>query len=668
MASSSLLHDFQGNAALAATAPDSAPAGEGVVVLTRDEALIHTLRSIGSEYNIFTASTESELASHLLGDDAGVAILDASAVATPVDRISERLRAQFPELVLIVAGSVDDQSALATQITNGTVYRFLHKPVSEQRVKLFVDAAWRRHGEEHTSTDSAASGATPSSEGGKTNLLLAGVAAAAIAAIGGWVLLHKTGSRQPQAPPATITEPAPAETPRDDVLEDLLARAQTALASGALVAPPGANAADLYRKAQQHNPKDPRGANGIEKVIDRLLSGAEAQLLAQHLEEAQRLTDLARAIKPDHVRVAFLLAQIGKERERAVLAQARQAASSGNLEQALSVLDGAAQNGQHSTLVSEARQELQHKELDARVQDFVQRANDRMRDGALLQPAQDNAQFYIESARALAPNDAEVKQTQRQFLERLVSEARKALTAGNAEQGEQWTLAAADAGVAEADIAALRQEAQKVRATAKTDALARLALLVNQRLSQGKVLDPSEDSAKFYLAQLEQTDPAFPSTQAARQAFAARTLDEAKNAVRREDYAGAQRWLTEAHEAGVDQASINAVNTDIRAVEEAARRATELVPAAQLELTHYVAPQFPLAARTRAVSGWVDVQFIVRTDGSVEDIAVVGAEPAGLFEESATEAVHKWRYRPILRDGQPTNQRARVRVRFALQQ
>ena len=637
-------------------------------MLTRDEALIHTLRSIGSEYNIFTASTESELASHLLGDDAGVAILDASAVATPVDRISERLRAQFPELVLIVAGSVDDQSALATQITNGTVYRFLHKPVSEQRVKLFVDAAWRRHGEEHTSTDPAASGATPASEGGKTNLLLAGVAAAAIAAIGGWVLLHKTGSRQPQAVPATTTEPAPAETPRDDVLEDLLARAQTALASGALVAPPGANAADLYRKAQQHNPKDPRGANGIEKVIDRLLSGAEAQLLAQHLEEAQRLTDLARAIKPDHVRVAFLLAQIGKERERAVLAQARQAASSGNLEQALSVLDGAAQNGQHSTLVSEARQELQHKELDARVQDFVHRANDRMRDGALLQPAQDNAQFYIESARALAPNDAEVKQTQRQFLERLVSEARKALTAGNAEQGEQWTQAAADAGVAEADIAALRQEAQKVRATAKTDALARLALLVNQRLSQGKVLDPSEDSAKFYLAQLEQADPAFPSTQVARQAFAARTLEEAKNAVRREDYSGAQRWLTEAHEAGVDQASINAVNTDIRAVQEAARRATEFVPAAQLELTHYVAPQFPLAARTRAVSGWVDVQFIVRTDGSVADIAVVGAEPAGLFEESATEAVHKWRYRPILRDGQPTNQRARVRVRFALQQ
>src|SRR5262249_8689606 len=157
----------------------------------------------------------------------------------------------------------------------------------------------------------------------------------------------------------------------------------------------------LYRQAARRNPKDARGANGLEKVIDRLLSSAEGQLLAQHLDEAQRLTDLARAIKPDHVRVAFLLAQIGKERERAVLARARQAASSGNIEQALTVLDGASPEGQKSNLVKEARQELEQKKITERVQDYVSRANDRMRSGDLLEPAQDNAQFYVESARAL---------------------------------------------------------------------------------------------------------------------------------------------------------------------------------------------------------------------------------------------------------------------------
>ena len=669
MASGSLLHDFQGNPVSSAPARDGAAARARLVVLTRDEALVQTLQAIGSEYDTFTVSVESDLASYLLAEAPGVAILDAGALASPIERLTERLRAQFPELVLIVAGSVDDQSALATQITNGTVYRFLHKPVSEQRVRLFVDAAWRRHDEEHTGIESVTAAALPPREraGRGTNiLLLSGAVAVAVALLGGGLLLHKTDSRQSQLLPSNAADTPASQAARDAVLEDLLTRAESALARGALVAPPGASAADLYRQAQLRSARDPRATNGLEKVIDRLLSAAEAQLLAQHLDEARRLTDQARALKPDHVRVAFLMAQIGKERERAALAQARQAASSGNIERALSVLDGAAREGQHSTLVSAARQELEQKQLGERVRDYVERANDRMRRGALLEPAQDNARFYIESARALAPNDAEVKQTRGQFIDRLVSEARKALATGNAEQGERWIQAAADAGAAKDDLTALTQEAERVHATAKADALARLALLVNQRLAEGKVLDPAADSARFYLAQLLQADPAHPSTQVARQAFAARVLGEAKNAARRQDYAGAQRWLGEAHAAGVDQASIDGVNSEIMAAQETAKRAGEVVTAGSLELVRYVPPEFPLPARQKAMSGWVDVQFLVRTDGSVSDIAVVGAQPAGVFEQPATDAVRKWRYRPVLRDGQPINQRARVRVRFAL--
>jgi TonB family protein len=685
MASGSPLQDFrrladraaglpaagaQGVPALNAAPRQSAPASVGLLVLSRDQALVHTLRAIGSEYDVFAVSAESDFASHLLSESTGVAILDASAVASPIERLAERLRAQFPDLVLIVAGSIDDQSALATQITNGTVYRFLHKPVSEQRVRLFVDAAWRRRGEEQASSATITTGSMPARErpgGGANMLVLGGAALAATGLLGGWLLLHRSDSQPLKvSAPAAADTAAPAE-PRDAALEDMLARAEKALASGALVSPPGANAADLYRQALQRNPQDSRAANGVEKVIDRLLSAAEAQLLAQHLEAAQKLTDQARTIKPEHVRVAFLMAQIGKERERATLAQARQAASSGNIEQALSVLDGATRDGQHSTLVTEARQELEQKKLSDRIRDYVNRANERMRTGDLVEPAQDNAQFYIESARALAPNDSEVKQTQRQFLDRLVSEAHKALLTGNAEQGEHWIQVAADAGVNADDIEALTQEAQRVRTAAKADALARLALLFNQRLTQGKVLDPASDSAKFYLAQLVQSDPAHPSTQAAHQAFAARTLDEAQSAAHRKDYAGAQHWLAEAHEAGVDAAGISAVNTDIKAAQDAAKKASEFVTAAELEITHYVSPEFPSAARERALSGWVDVQFMVLIDGSVSDISVIGADPAGSFEQSATDAVRKWKYRPILRDGQPINQRARVRVRFALQ-
>jgi outer membrane biosynthesis protein TonB len=40
--------------------------------------------------------------------------------------------------------------------------------------------------------------------------------------------------------------------------------------------------------------------------------------------------------------------------------------------------------------------------------------------------------------------------------------------------------------------------------------------------------------------------------------------------------------------------------------------------------------------------------------------------PAGVFDQAAMTALSQWRYQPVLRDGKPTPQRARIRIRFAL--
>ena len=77
-------------------------------------------------------------------------------------------------------------------------------------------------------------------------------------------------------------------------------------------------------------------------------------------------------------------------------------------------------------------------------------------------------------------------------------------------------------------------------------------------------------------------------------------------------------------------------------------------------------PTFPVSARQRGLSGWVDVQFVVQRDGLVSDVIIIGAEPVGLFEQAAVEAVRKWRYKPVERDGHAVDQRARLRMKFAL--
>ena len=644
---------------------------ESLIVLSNDGALVETLQVLGHDHDIFTVGVESDLAAQLIAEHAGVAIIDAAAVTSPVERLTDRLKTQFPDLVLIVAGGVDDQSALAAQITSGTVYRFLHKPVSEQRVRLFVEAAWRRHTQEHADVTDilAATTVLPPLRRTLPPALLVGGGAAlgALALFSVWLALRKPEVSQPSGVAGAASEGSLA-TVRDEVLEAMLARAGKAFAAGAYVSPPEENATDLYRQALRRNANDPRAGEGLEKVIDRLLSAAEEQLLAQHIDEAQKLTDEARAIKPDHVRVAFLTAQIGKERERAVLMQARQAAASGNVEQAIALLDGASRQTGRSTLVAEARRELEQKKVDDRVSEYLRKSTERIRRGDLIEPTQDNARFYMESARAIAPNDANVRQAARQLGDRLAAEARKALTAGNADQADRWIQAASDTGVNRDDINSMTREEQRVRTTAKADAMARLSLLFNQRLTQGRVLDPTGDSAKFYLTQLAQSDAAHPSTVLARQTFAARTLDEAKGAARKQDYATARRWLSEANDAGADDASIADISRDIVGAQDSAvKRAPEFVSAGALLRTRYVAPDFPTAARSRGLSGWVDIQFTVRSDGTTGSIAIVGAEPVGIFEQSAMEAVRKWHYRPVVRDGQTVDQLARVRVRFALQ-
>jgi protein TonB len=633
-----------------------------LIALTRDARLVATLKAVSDpSHVVLPISSEVELSNALLTHQGGVAVIDCAAVATAITKLVDRIHAQFPELVLIVAGSANEQGLLAAQITDGSVHRFLHRPVSEQRVRLFVEAAWRRHAEGGVLPETVPAPRPP--RRGRTALMLLGLAVlVGVAAPLAWRAL-----RAPQEAPHPTAAPATRVASDDAALESLLARADQALAAGALVAPPAENAAELYREALKRNARDPRAVNGLEQVIDRLLAAAEAELQQQHLDAAQQLTEQARAIGPDHARVAFLAAQIGAQRESAVLNKAQRAAAGGDVAGALATLESAAHGEHRSTLVEEARQQLAQKQLDSRVADFLSRGREALARGALVAPVEDNARFYFESARALAPGDPAVQKSMQELIARLQTEAQQALAAKNAEQAELWIAAAADLGADPVQVSALRAEARQLRGTVHSEELTRIAAAFDDRLAHGALLDPATDSAHFYLAQLMQQAADDPATQRARSAYAARMLDEARNALRAQDFPGTRRWLAEARAASADPAGISRLDAALTVAQDEAQQATTFVNASSLTRTRYVAPEFPDVARTRGIDGWVDLQFLVGTDGAVGDVAVVGAQPAGVFEQAALDAVRHWRYQPVLRDGQAVSQHARVRLRFTVQ-
>ncbi len=663
--------------------PPGTPAGTyalaaaPLMALTQDQKFLATLKKVSEPaHPVHVSGSEIDFSAALMAQHAGVAVLDSAAVATAIEKLTTRLHTQFPDLVLIVAGTADEQGTLAAQITDGTVHRFLHKPVSEQRVRLFAEAAWRRY-EEGLNDARATAPRAPARRGPKWLLILALVLAVAAPVI--WLALRGNHSDTPAATPA----PSSAAAVDDAALEDLLARADQALAADALVSPPNANAADLYRAALRRNARDPRAVSGLEQVIDRLVTDAEAQLAEHHLDAAQQLADAARAINPGHPRVAFLTAQIGAQRERAVLGKAQRAAAGGDVGAALAVLDDASRGGHNSTLVDEARQQLAQKQVTERVADFISRGRDALSRGALLEPPEENARFYIESAHALAANDAAVQQARTDLVARLEAEARQAITAGNPEQADTWANAAAESGADPGEAEALRNAAQQLRGVAKADALAHVESLFNQRLAQGRLLEPPSDSARYYLEQLAQAEPASDATLAARTSFETRLLDEAHAAVQAQNLSAARRWLSEAQNAGASPAGLSAVEAEISAATGAAAAPgvaapapapaaagaaeTSYVSASTLKRSRYMAPEYPQSAREHGVAGWVDVQFTVNTDGTLSEVSIVGAQPVGVFEPNALDAVRHWRYEPVVRDGVAVVQRARVRVRFAVQ-
>lgn len=91
------------------------------------------------------------------------------------------------------------------------------------------------------------------------------------------------------------------------------------------------------------------------------------------------------------------------------------------------------------------------------------------------------------------------------------------------------------------------------------------------------------------------------------------------------------------------------------------------LPQAELKLTHYVAPEYPDAALTGNVGGSVVVAYTVNALGATRDVRVVSAEPAGIFDRSAIDAVQRWRYAPVLIENTAVAVPTRTSIRFTPQ-
>jgi TonB family protein len=185
-------------------------------------------------------------------------------------------------------------------------------------------------------------------------------------------------------------------------------------------------------------------------------------------------------------------------------------------------------------------------------------------------------------------------------------------------------------------------------------------------LAEGRLLTPAEQSAKHFVGVLNRLNVDDDRTKSARSALSLEFLSRAAQSIEALDPEAAGIWIDEA------EALLGATDEGVRKARSAlteqliAMESAKPIPASALKIATYVAPEFPQRASERNITGWVDVEFTVGTDGRTRNIVVTDASHETIFRREATEAVEKWQFEPRMFMGRAIEQTSYTRIRFVL--
>jgi len=651
--------------------PGTRTSGANVVILSADPILIDLLRdAVAGHHRVWRADDATHAADLMVASGNAVLLIDSALADHDTKTLVTQVHQQFPDLAIIVAGRRDDEHDLAPLVSEGVIFRFLHKPASAERIRNFVDATQRRaNGTDLTATlppkyKNQLFGGTAElpalsppfklnvDDGfirrwGRRSLLLVPVVLAAWG-IAVWEPWNRTASDD--APASAAAPVAKMDAAEDVRQQKLLDAAGLALSQGALIEPPGQNALELYRAVLARDPGNDLARRGIDSVADELIVQAERALMEQDVTRLASVVDAVRSVRPDHARLPFFISQL--EQERAIQGKAGQPVR-------------AVDTMGRPIEVPAASGELP----SVRVQAFVQLANERIRSNQLV--GKDGALGYVLSARRIDPSDPGVVAAADALGSQFQDNAQRAIRENRLDDANRWYQNALELDIDRTQLANMRADLDAARIGNERADRGRLLVLANQRIAQGRLIEPKGDSAQHYIGLLGAADPQFEGLADTNALLATRALAESRAAMGANNLDRADAYARAAADAGApaaEVADLNAKIMSLRVVRPAAVAKAEpaVLQENQMRRTAFMAPAYPARARERGTEGWVDLEFTVARDGTTRDAIVRAAEPSGTFDRAALDAVKRWRYEPRVVGGNVIEQRVETRLRFRL--
>lgn len=575
-----------------------------VVVLTSDASLLETLRSAaGSEHALWDAPSPDAAVDYLVGGRCDVLIADLGTVGNDVGPLFERLQAQFPELIFMATGRREEEGAVASLLSTGRIYRFLHKPISPGRAFQFLNAATRRYnelGDQPIALQTVRTIARKQPYLGKVIAAAAGIVAAVVV----FALWHS----QEKGLPATLQTTHVGDAPVEDVIKAKLGSAQIAYLSGRLLDPRGDNALEYYRSVLALQADNAEAKAGVQKVIDTLEQGVVKALQERSAPRVVTAWTALQRAAPNHPRLDALRAQLLALSRT----QPRPAAVANN--------------------------ERPGAEADAQpVATNVSPAS------AASDAGSDDSTAVNVSPSALPAEPVSADAAEHDLADAIARELAEQEAAANASASQ----------VAEAPAQQGPSLAEEVAAVATLR-------------ERGALIAPAGNNAFDAVMALHERHPEAEEVRSEQQRLAFVLLDRSRTALAANDIDEAETLIDRANTLIPGMQAVRTLQDQLATAREQRDFYKNVASAASLKRVREVSPVYPREAQRDGTEGWVQVEFTIAADGSTNDLQIRDSEPAKVFDKAALDSVSRWRFEPIRKNGAAVAQRAVLQVKFVL--
>lgn len=680
----------------ASASPAAQPAADITALTTRDDFLLELGQTLGGRAAVRPVdSLDAALESMARGKRGQVLVIDARDVPN-VRAAVDAAHAAVPRVVALVFAEQATEKQLGALLRGSKVFAVLPMPLDPPKTQAVVDGALTEavakraaatataaanpltalHSE--LSVDAfkpqAGSAKDAGGLGGKPRQLLLGAAVALVlVAAAGTAWYFMRGQPTPAPAPAAAAAPAPvaapasaeqapalAAPPTADMsivhgkVDGLLEKARLAMHERRFTEPAGDNALLYYRSAAAADAANGEARDGLQRVAAVLAGRFDEALSGGRSEEAAQILANFKAAATGDARVPAF-------EQRLYAAEVSRALNDGNLERAAQYVRQAQQSTAiPAEQIARWRADIARHQEDAKVQRLAGLVEERIREGKLAD-SDDSAAAYLLQLQATA---AANPNTQRVAHELIVADLRKARESKSGVEQEHWLSAARAAGLKPAEASAFLREMAGARQKAAQAENDRLAQLARERLRDGRLTDPAQDSAAYYLTQLQAADAGSAALADTSRELAGKLLERARSTVLAgksadADLAQARRW-------GADPRELAAVQ-QLQALKSTSAAKDPATLAAGLKRVRVATPDYPPSAMAQHISGSVTLEYTVDIRGEPRDIHVVEATPPGIFDQAAINAVKRWRYAPMVADGTAIEvPGVRARVRFEL--